>query len=201
MNVRATGVVAACGGLGGATNALLCYAEIPTAVKDSPEFHWHVIPAGAIHGAVLAALAFGVALLLSSQTVPRRLAAGVPVAWLAGFASWIPLNRSAFDEPWPKSLTWTFHDGLASSLLAPLQYFGFVALLYYAAVTFWLATEHRLGPHVALAVAAGTLGSLWWWIVFEPWYFSPLHGAIWGTFVGLGAWQTCRAESTFATSA
>jgi hypothetical protein len=75
------------------------------------------------------------------------------------------------------------------ALLGPLQYFGFVALLYYSAVAMYLARQRSLMAHVTLAVAAGIAGSLWWWIVMGPWYFSVLHGAIWGTLVGVGAWS------------
>ena len=187
--------VALCGALGGGTNAWLCFARVPVPVKDNPNFGWHLIPAGAVHGAVLAIVSFGLGTFLSRRTVRARLAAALPLAWLAGFASWIPLNRSAFDEPWAKSVAWPFHQRWDGALLGPLQYFGFVALLYYAAVAFGLTRHTRLAPHVACASAAGVLGSLWWWSAMEPWYLSILHGAIWGACVGVGAWASHRGAN------
>lgn len=195
MRVSPTVRVAICGALGGGTNAWLCFARVPVPVKDNPTFGWHLIPAGAIHGAVLAVVAFGLGVLLSRRTLRARLAAALPLAWLAGFASWIPLNRSAFDEPWSKSFAWPLHQRWDGALLGPLQYFGFVALLYYAAVAFWLTRESRLAPHIASASVAGILGSLWWWSAMEPWYLSVLHGAIWGACVGMGAWSSHRGAS------
>ena len=84
--------------------------------------------------------------------------------------------------------------GWKLALLGPLQYFGLVALLYYLAIALWLARERRLAAHVTGAAVAGIFGSLWWWISFGPWYFSVLHGAIWGTLVGVGAWTTRRSS-------
>jgi hypothetical protein len=192
--MRAEARLALCGALGGGLNAWLCYARLPVAVNDNTTFAWHVVPAGAVHGGVLALAAFAAGMFLCTRRLWIRLVAAVPLAWVAGFVAWIPLNRSAVEEPWPKSFSWALHDGWGPALLGPLQYFGFVALLYYLAVTFRLARERRLAVHVTGAAAAGILGSLWWWIAIGPWYFSALHGAIWGTLVGVGAWTTRRAN-------
>ncbi len=199
MGTRAEVRVGLCGALGGATNAWLCFARIPAAVKDDPHFAWHVVPAGALHGGFLAGIAFSLGIALSTRSLRARLIAALPLAWVAGFVSWIPLNRSAFDEPWLKSLTWPLHDGWGASMLGPLQYFGFVALFYYAAVTFYLVRARSLILHMAFASVAGILGSLWWWSAMEPWYFSVLHGAIWGTFVGIGAWTGLGGRGPFAS--
>lgn len=177
------------GALGGAVNAWLCYARLPVAVYDNPHFEWHVIPAGAFHGALLAASAYALGHALAARSLRVRLAAALPFAWVAGFVAWIPLNRSTFDRPWSESLVWPFHEQWGYLLLGPLQYFGFVALLYYLAVASGLARGRNLVPHVASACAAGILGSLWWWIVIGSWYFAILHGAIWGMLVGVGAWS------------
>jgi hypothetical protein len=192
MRVRSVISVGLGGAVAGALNAWLCYARVPVAVEGDPTFGWHLIPAGAIHGAVLAGLAWSLGVLLAERPLGRRLVTALPLAWLAGFVSWIPLNRSAFDESWATSLTWPVHDGWGATLLGPLQYFGLVALAYYLAVTLWLARERRLQTQLPLAVAAGVLGSLWWWIEVQPWYFSVLHGAIWGAFVDIGAWAGQR---------
>jgi hypothetical protein len=192
--MRAEARVALCGALGGGVNAWLCYARLPVAVSDNPDFAWHLIPAGAVHGGVLAFAAFGAGMLLCTRRLRTRLAVAPPLAWVAGFVAWIPLNRSAFQQPWPESFSWALREGWGPALLGPLQYFGFVALLYYLAVALFLARERRLAVHVSVAAVAGVAGSLWWWITIGPWYFSALHGAIWGTLVGVGAWAASQID-------
>lgn len=192
--MRAEARVGLCGALGGAINAWLCYARLPVAVSGNPKFAWHVVPAGAVHGGLLAIAAFGVGIAFSTRRLRTRLAVALPLAWVAGFVSWIPLNRSAFEEPWAKSFGWALHNGWGAALLGPLQYFGFVALLYYLAVALCLPRRRGLTAHVILAAVAAILGSLWWWIAIGPWYFSVLHGTVWGTFVGVGAWSARGAK-------
>jgi hypothetical protein len=199
--MRMHGRLALCGAIGGAVNAWLCYARLPVSVGGDPTFAWHVVPAGAVHGAALAALAFWMGTRYSNSTVLGRLAWALPVAWVAGFGSWIPLNRSAFDEPWLKSLTWPFHEGLAHGALFPFVHFGLVGLLYYLWLAFGGAKRRSALTHVLAAMGAGALGSLWWWISWEPWYFSVLHGAIWGAWVGMGAWTATRGATMAASVA
>lgn len=185
--------VGALGAVGGAINAWLCYAQFPVAAATNADFHWHVVPAGAVHGGLLAAFALGGGSLLLNRSLGERLLAAPLLAWIAGVTSWIPLNRSAFDEPWLKSLTWPFHQGWSLAAIGPFQYFGLVAGFYYVLLTLYASRHRRLSAHVLYAGASGTLGSLWWWITVEPWYFSLFHGAIWGTLVGTGAWVRSRA--------
>lgn len=188
------------GALGGATNAYLCYARLPVPVEGNPAFAWHVIPAGAVHGGALALGAFALAALLSQQPLRLRLAAAPLVGWMAGFVSWIPLNRSAFDEPWSKSATWPFHEGWSGAILGPFMYFGLVTLLYYLCLVLFCGRARSLGAHVLYGGTAAFLGSLWWWSSMEPWYFSFLHGGIWGAFVGTGVWTAQRRGATIAAS-
>jgi hypothetical protein len=183
--------VALGGALGGALNAWLCFAGIPVAVPHS-DFAWHLIPAGAFHGAVLAAAAHGFGVFLAPRSAGIRLIAALPLAWISGFIAWIPLSISAFQEPWTKSLLWPFHVAWDGTLLDPLRYFGFVTLCYYLAFAWIVARKPQLAVHIACASLAGILGSLWWWISIEPWYFSVIHGVIWGTCVGTGAWTAAR---------
>ena len=192
--------VGACGALGGATNAWLCYAQLPVAAAGNASFAWHVVPAGAVHGGLLAVFAFGVYGLFSKRSLGTRLLVALPLAWIAGVASWIPLNRSAFDEPWSKSLTWPFHESWSAAVVAPFQYFGLVAGLYYLLLALCCSRQRSLGAHLLYGIASGALGSLWWWISAEPWYFSLLHGAIWGTLVGIGAWAASRTSATRVAS-
>jgi len=133
-------------------------------------------------------MAFGVAEALRSKRVAVRLAVAVPLAWFAGYASWIPLNRSAYDEPWRKSWAWPFDEKWTAALYAPFAYFGLVALLYYVGLCFWPG-KSSLAAHLGAAISAGILGSLWWWIGWETWHFSILHGALWGLLVGVGGWK------------
>lgn len=185
--------VGLCGSLGGATNAWLCYAQLPVSVGH--DFRWHVVPAGAIHGGLLALGAFGLGMLLLNQTLGVRLLAAPLFAWFTGFASWIPLNRSVFNESWPKSLAWPFQETWSTAALGPFMYFGLVALLYYLCVVLLYGRRHSLGVHVLLASTAGALGSLWWWIAWERWYLSVLHGSVWGAWVGVAAWRALRCEA------
>jgi hypothetical protein len=192
-NTMRTLRVGCAGAFGGAINAWLCYSGLPVPVGDKANFGWHVIPAGAVHGALLAAVAFGAAVRFARARLPVRLAAAVPVAWLAGYVSWIPLNRSAFDESWSKSVFWPFEEW-SQAFWMPFAYFGLVAFLYYL----WLAVRgletRGLAANVIAGCAAGVFGSLWWWISWERWYFSVLHGAIWGALAGAGVAGSMKGD-------
>jgi hypothetical protein len=182
--------VGLCGALGGATNAWLCYAQIPVALEQ--DFRWHVVPAGAIHGGLLALSAFGLGMLLLKQTLGVRLVAAPLIAWTAGFVSWMPLNASIFNDPWSKTLAWPFYEG--TTVVGPFMYFGLVTLVYYLCLVLFCARRRSLGVHVLLASASGVLGSLWWWSAWNYWYLSLLHGAVWGACVGAGAWWALRSD-------
>src|SRR5262245_6561437 len=71
MNGAALLRVGVGGAVGGATNGWLCYAKLP--VSAGHNFSWHVIPAGAAHGAILAVVAFGLGVRLSGRTLRFRL--------------------------------------------------------------------------------------------------------------------------------
>jgi hypothetical protein len=76
----------------------------------------------------------------------------------------------------------------------PFAYFGLVAFLYYL----WLAVRgletRGLAANVIAGCAAGVFGSLWWWISWERWYFSVLHGAIWGALAGAGVAGSMKGD-------
>ncbi len=176
------------GALAGAVNAWLCYAGIPEPVDLHSDFKWHLIPAGALHGGALAWFAFGAAMMLSTRPTGVRLAAAIPLGWLSGYASWIPLNRSAFNESWWESLIWAIEPQDWTEIgLNPFVFFGFVAALHYLWLTTHGLKSERLWVGVAGACAAASLGSLWWWVNWERWYFSLIHGSVWGVLVALGA--------------
>jgi hypothetical protein len=194
--------VAFSGGLAGTANAWLCYVGIPIPVDPHVGFKWHVIPAGAAHGALLATFAFGAATLVRAWPLPKRLAAALPLGWLTGYASWLPLNRSldpSWNASWSTTLLWPFAqpDPWMQALWVPFVYFGLVAVLYYLWLTIRGWKAGPLWASVASSCAAGTLGSLWFWIIFGRWYFSVIHGVLWGVLVGVGTGLN-RAESTVA---
>lgn len=173
------------GAVGGAVNGWLCWAKIPVAVSDTNlviDFRWLVIPGGAIHGAALAALSVGAAAALARRWLPLRLAAAPVVGWVVGYLSWIPLARWAAGATWAESLLWTSGRGL-EQVWVPFAHFGLVAGLLYL---FLAAGVRRPALAFGAAVAAGVLGSLWWWIVWERWTFALLHGVVWGALVGAG---------------
>jgi hypothetical protein len=180
------------GAAGGAINAWLCYAQWPEPIKDAT-FRWHVVPAGAIHGAVLALCSVAAAMVLSRNHLGARLLAAPVIGWVSGYASWIPLNLSTFDEPLGQSLAWPFRQEWQRAAVGPFWYFGLVAAVHYLClVSTSPAMRRRLSVQVTCAAAAGTLGSLWWWFAWERWYFSAIHGAIWGVCVGAAAWPLYR---------
>jgi hypothetical protein len=191
---RATGLlqVGALGAVGGAANASLCFAGLPVPVEGNPGFGWALIPGGALHGAALAIIPLAAALILSEHRIVVRLVVSAPLGWLAGYISWIPLHRWAIDETWSHSLVWPFQEtSVASMVSSPFLYFGLVALIYFLALS--LGGLHRAAVvHVAYAVSAGVLGSLWWWVDIQPWYFSLIHGTLWGSLVALGTYAATR---------
>jgi hypothetical protein len=187
--------IALAGAVGGLINATLCYLRWPVPVEDtSAKFHWHVLPAGALHGAVLAVSA------VRAAAAARRLGPGVrwvvclPAGWLAGYLSWIPLALSAFGEGLPRALIWPLEDGASRriALWSPFFFFGSVAAL----LCLWLSYAHRgrsATAHVLAAAAAAAAGSLWWWAVWKPWYFCLLHGAVWGGLLGMALARSASA--------
>src|SRR5262245_60303521 len=183
--------VALCGALAGAINACLCIVWPPES-WDSLHMTWRLVPPGAFHGGLLAAAAFSLGTALAGRSVLLRLAAALPLGWLVGYASWIPLDRVVFDNDWAASIGWAFGGGLVEAAAVPFEFFGFVALFYYLAVAFLLVGARSLRRHVGLGCAAGIAGSLWVWGLAGAWYSSVLHGAVWGTLVGIGAWSGRR---------
>lgn len=189
------GQIVCLGGTGGAINAWLCYMQWPVPAADNVDFPLHVIPAGAGHGALLALVAVGAAMLLCQHRLWLRFAALAVVGWLSGFLSWMPLNASLNLE-WPEEFPWDqfFEPGI-SLLTWPFLYFGFVGLACYFALGVCRGLRLRKPEHhVALGSVSGTLGSLYWWIAWTPWYFSLIHGSIWGGLVGYGIWRALRRE-------
>jgi len=175
--------VALAGGLGGLINATLCYVDWPVSVTLA-SFRWHVIPAGFIRGSTLATLSVGAGILGRHLKWPLRWFVALPIGWIAGYLSWIPLDMSIFHE-WLSEAVRPIgdNDSWNDVVAGPIQLFGGVATLLYLGVAH-TPTRPLRGKAVIVATTAGVLGSLWFWIG-DQWYFSLLHGAVWGCLVGL----------------
>lgn len=180
--------VAAGGALAGAVNAWLCFAGIPVDLESEfVAFRWHLIPAGAVHGSILATA--GLLGWRWSRRVdwPRRLTAALMAGWVGGYLAWQALSLSV-DQRWAPA-RWPFDEGVLSWVVSPLQVFGLVTFVYVALLDLWVRSRISRRVHVLAALVAGVSGSLWWWIEMGHWYYSPIHGAIWGIGVGLACWS------------
>jgi hypothetical protein len=173
------------GAIGGAVNGALCVLGWPVAAADSKvTFSWLVILGGCAHGCALALIAVAAAAYGRDLATPRRWAVSLLVGWIAGYVSWVPLDIS-LGTAVPKALMWPVAEvsPLVAALWLPFLYFGGVAALWYL----WLSRrsgEDSVRASMLAASGAATAGSLYWWISWHPWYFSPLHGTIWGCLVG-----------------
>jgi hypothetical protein len=173
------------GALGGLFNAAHCWATL-----SHSEIHWHIIPAGAVHGALLALIAVLSSALVLERSLPVRLLVLPFVAWIAG---WLSFEALSLSLGWGDMMfeVWT----RPKNILGPYGNFGLVVAWAFLgwAILRWLRSP-RLLVHLACAVSAGIWGSLWWWISMdtEHWYYSLIHGVVWGSLVGLGVWSIRR---------
>src|SRR5512143_2267984 len=127
--------VGAAGALGGVVNAMLCYLGWPVPIAHA-DFGWHIIPAGLVHGGVLAASAARSAYFAAGIRTRWRWSIALPIAWIAGYISWMPLSVSLLKEWDPDVLLWPFDaQHPFNATWGPIAYFGAVAGLLYL----WLA--------------------------------------------------------------
>jgi hypothetical protein len=151
---------------------------------------WHIVPAGLIHGALLAALSLFCARFIAAQRLALRLALPAVEGYIIGYATFLPIVLSAHfdlsffwfgqeDQPfyWP---WWAF------GLVAALSCLGWGAAR--------LIGSSRLAVHLATGSVAGVLGSLWWWSSWEESLTCLLHGTLWGCLVGLGVWKAGQSS-------
>ncbi len=124
------------------------------------------------------------------------------VGWLSGWLSFVPFASLALDNKGSLTLVkdlpsfvWPSMKITTEALLLPYLCFGLVGVVYFFLLTICqgLAVK-RLSVHLLLGSVSGTLGSLGFWLPFEPWYLSVLHGTTWGTLVGLGMWKSQLAS-------
>jgi hypothetical protein len=179
---------------------------VPVAASEDLRFSWHILPAGIVHGGLLALITIGSALVLWKRSLRARWA-GIPlVGWIAGWLSSIPIQlyigstSLGVGDPgltWQKAwrVIWPFEFSL-QSVWMPFCEFGLVAVVYHIGLLLYRRRSPMgLAAHLLLATLSGILGSLWWWAGWEPWYFSLLHGPIWGSLVGFGAWKSRQFAS------
>ena len=186
-------LVACLGATAGATNAWLCLSRIPEPVHHNPDFDWLLVPGGALHGAILAVIPVASVMVVAAWRPIWKFLLAIPMGWVTGYMSWIPLHRWALDEPWRKSLLWPFQadPGLAVAWV-PFAYFGVVPVLLFLMLCVYGA-RRSWGVQAACATCAGVFGALWFWIEFQPWYFAVIHGTIWGLLVGAGVHRANRS--------
>ncbi len=177
---------AAGGALAGGLNA--CHALY----AFSDHLAWHIVPAGALHGALLACLSLACAWWLLPLGAAARWTLAPSGGYLIGYATYLPLALSAGLD----LNVFLFSGGNDGAMRVtwPLMAFGLVALV---ACMAWgslgLLSSRSLALHLAIGSAAGVLGSLWWWSGFEQTWFALPHGILWGCCVGFGAWKAGRA--------
>ena len=186
----------ACGALGGALAG--CINAWHALSVFSENLEWHIIPAGAVHGALLACLSLACAWWLMGQGAALRYILAPVAGYIVGYATYLPLCLSAgFD------LKIYLFPGETDGVMRfawPLCTFGCVAVI---ACLGWgslrlLPSKHLLA-HLAIGCAAGVIGSLWWWSGWEETWFAIPHGLLWGCAVGLGAWKAGRGNCECGT--
>jgi hypothetical protein len=191
---RAMLLLALLGGAAGAINAWLCLVQLPVPIKGI-DFRWVIVPGGAVHGAVLAIVPVWVGLVVSNCRSVLRILLAAPIGWMAGYLSWIPLDRWAIGESWRNSLLWLSRlDSGPGVIWAPFAYFGLVSALLFL-LRIRVGAVGGVVRQVSCATVAGVMGSLWFWIDSEPWYFAPIHGTIWGVLVGLGLARLAKTHA------
>ena len=182
-------------GLGGLINTWHWFSSIPVSVCGNPTFPWPIIPGGFIHGALLAIVPTVVAVATAHRRTLYRLLLTPVVGWVAGYASWIPMNRFILEGSWLESLAWPWQSSTWTTIIwVPFAHFGLVSVLYFLAQVWMGAAKSRL-PMILLGVAAGVFGSLWWWIDLGPWYFALIHGTVWGALAGAVHFKGNRGDA------
>ena len=99
----------------------------PVPVEEYADFAWHLAPAGALHGAILALCAFLGSRWLRELGWAKRLPIAVATGWIAGCLSWQPLRMSLDGRlGWS---AWPFNEPWSAWFIGPLQILGLVACL------------------------------------------------------------------------
>lgn len=172
------------GALGGALNAFHALYAFPDNLA------WHIVPAGLVHGALLAGLSVSCARWVAARRLAIRLALPGVEGYVIGYATFLPIALSAHFD-----LRFFWFGQEDHAFYWPWWAFGIVATL---ACLGWgsarLIASRHLIVHMATGSIAGVLGSLWWWSSWEDSPYCLLHGTIWGCLVGLGVWKAGRSS-------
>ena len=179
-------------------NAWWCFAGFPVSINGN-SFKWQIIPMGAIHGAIIAFLTIGASILLYNRNKILFVIFTPFIGWIAGHYSFPPLLWGIYPSG---SFSWENYWGIffnyersfdITELYVPYMYFGLAASIYYLFIcVFKQLYNEKLLYQLLMGIVSGVLGSLWFWITTEQWYFSLLHGTVWGAFVGYGIWTIHR---------
>ena len=186
MSWKSLGLIGLLGGLGGAINVWLCYVKLPGVPPYFTGFKSHIMLAGMAHGALLALIPVTSAWLLRSKRWWVNMLAIPIVGWVSGWLSFIPFDAYFGRSFHLVTLVWPFFR----PLWTPYAYFGLVGGLYYLLLNIErLLSGNAILRHMFWGSFGGFLGSLGWWAFFKPWWFSLIHGTIWGSLVGFGVWK------------
>ena len=86
---------------------------------------------------------------------------------------------------------WPLLMGVMDGISTPYYGFGLVSVILCA---LWTVggqfTATRLLTQLIIGSVGGCLGSLWFWSSQDLWYYSVLHGCLWGSLVGYGVWRS-----------
>ena len=156
-----------------------------------------MISARALHGALLAIISAGLAVLLWPRQALIRWLALPLVGWVTGWVSSVPIAVVLFSRLSGSVLLWPFGKLGLGTLVSPYLSGGLVSVVWCGLLICHRPPSPRsIIWHLLAGTTSGVLGSLPWWLfMFKPWYFSPLHGTIWGSLVGFGVWKSQRAPT------
>jgi hypothetical protein len=173
------------GAIAGAVVALLCGLGIVIDFSDYLE--WHIIPAGAAQGAVVAGLGWLFGGWGWSRSPGVRVASALLAGWAGGVLASLPVAAS-LSGGW---LDVELDAGLAL-LRVPFQALGTTSALY----SLWVSSSRPGRPrwaHLAAATMAGVAGYELFWLTLAGSFDwdavvalgALLHGSVWGVAVGL----------------
>jgi hypothetical protein len=195
--MRKLGRIAAAGMLAGAFNAFVLL--LPGSGVDN-EIDWHLVPSGAVHGALLALVGVQGGRWFRGARTSLRVLVAAAAAWVGGFVSTLPIVTS-LDHTWFPSYLPEWWE--------PFATFGLASGIVCGWLLFASATAGRRA-HLGAGIVAGIAGyGLFWWpedsLINHPLLTTLAQGTSWGIAVGLAtaaiSAEKGRATETDAESA
>ena len=196
--MRRPGAIAAAGALAGAFNAFVLCLPGFSGVRN--DIDWHMVPAGAAHGALLALVGVQCGRWFRGVRPAQRLLVAAAAAWVGGYLSTLPIAAS-LDHRWFPLFTPGWSE--------PFATFGLAAGIVCGWLLFAPGTAGRRA-HVNAGIAAGMAGyGMFWWpqnsLLDHPFPTIGVQSASWGIAVGLAtapvSTQKGRAAETNKASA